>query len=110
TQFDNVGKVLASPWKFQKHGQSGLWISDLFPHVAQCADDLASVRSVVFKFSEHTSANYFLHTGSGFQGRPSAGSWITYGLGSEGKDPPGFVVLNGGLVPPGGLDHLNSGF
>jgi hypothetical protein len=110
TQFDNVGKVLASPWTFNQYGRSGLWVSDLFPHVAKCADDLAVVRSVVSKFSEHTSANYFLHTGSGFQGRPSAGAWITYGLGSEAKDLPGFVVLNGGLVPPGGLDNFNSGF
>jgi uncharacterized protein (DUF1501 family) len=65
---------------------------------------------MVSKFSEHTSANYFLHTGNGFQGRPSAGAWITYGLGSEAKDLPGFVILNGGLVPPGGLDNFNSGF
>ncbi|HEY2785418.1 MAG TPA: DUF1501 domain-containing protein [Fimbriiglobus sp.] len=110
TQFDAIGKVLASPWKFRQHGQSGLWVSDLFPHVAKCADDLAVVRSAVSNFSEHTSANYFLHTGNGFQGRPSAGSWVTYGLGSEARDLPGFVVLDGGLIPPGGLDNFNSGF
>ena len=68
TQFNNVGKVLASPWKFQQHGQSGLPVSDLFPHVAECVDDLCVVRSMVSKFSEHTSANYFLHTGSGMPG------------------------------------------
>ena len=61
-------------------------------------------------FSEHTNANYFLHTGSGLQGRPSMGAWVTYGLGSESKDLPGFVVVNGGLTPPGGLDNFNSGF
>ena len=61
-------------------------------------------------FSEHTSANYFLHTGSGMQGRPSMGAWVGYGLGSESKNLPGFVVLNGGLIPPGGLDNFNSGF
>ena len=110
TQFDNVGKVMACPWKFQKRGQSGLWVSDLFPHVAECADDLAVVRSMVSNFPEHTSANYFLHTGSGFQGRPSMGAWFSYGLGSENRNLPGFVVLNGGLIPPGGLDNFNSGF
>ena len=110
TQFANVGKVLASPWKFKQYGHSGMWVSDLFPHVAMCADDLAVVRSVTSKFPEHTSANYFLHTGSGVQGRPSMGAWVGYGLGSEAKNLPGFVVLNGGLIPPGGLDNFNSGF
>src|SRR5262245_37072661 len=110
TQFDNVGKVLASPWKFAQHGDSGLWVSDLFPHVAKCADDLAVIRSMVSKFPEHTSANYFLHTGSGLQGRPSMGSWLSYGLGKLNESLPGFVVLNGGLIPPGGLDNFNAGF
>jgi hypothetical protein len=110
TQFNNVGKVMASPWKFKQHGESGRWVSDLFPHVAECVDDLAVIRSVVSKFPEHTSANYFLHTGSGFQGRPSMGAWASYGLGSENKDLPAFIVLNGGLIPPGGLDNFNSGF
>jgi hypothetical protein len=110
TQFNDVGKVMASPWKFKRHGTSGLWVSDLFPHIAGCVDDLAVIRSMTSRFSEHTSANYFLHTGSGIQGRPSMGSWISYGLGSENKNLPGFVVLNGGLIPPGGLDNFNSGF
>ncbi|MFL5341136.1 MAG: DUF1501 domain-containing protein [Gemmataceae bacterium] len=110
TQFDNVGKVMASPWKFKQRGQSGLWVSDLLPHIAECADDLAVVKSVVSKFPEHTSANYFLHTGSGVQGRPSMGAWFGYGLGSGNRNLPGFIVLNGGLIPPGGLDNFNSGF
>jgi hypothetical protein len=110
TQFNNVGKVMASPWTFHRRGQSGLWVSDLLPHLAECVDDLCVVRSMVSKFSEHTSANYFLHTGSGFQGRPSMGAWVSYGLGSENKDLPGFIVLNGGLIPVGGLDNFNSGF
>jgi hypothetical protein len=110
TQFNNVGRVMASPWKFRRHGRSGLWVSELFPHVAGCADDLCVVRSMVSKFPEHTSANYFLHTGSALQGRPSMGAWVTYGLGSDNKNLPGFIVLNGGLIPPGGLDNFNSGF
>ena len=87
TQFNNVGKVMASPWKFRRCGQSGQWVSDLFPHLAECVDDLCFIRSMVSKFPEHTSANYFLHTGSGIQGRPSMGAWVSYGLGSENKQP-----------------------
>jgi hypothetical protein len=110
TQFDNIGKVLRSQWPFEQHGQSGHWISSLFPHLSEVADDLAIIKSMTSKFSEHTSANYFLHTGSGLQGRPSMGAWLGYGLGSENQDLPGFVVLNGGLIPPGGLDCFGSGF
>ena len=75
TQFENVGTVFKSPWKFAQHGQSGTWISDLFPHIAQRADDLCVIRSLTSNFPEHTSANYFLHSGLGLQGRPSVGSW-----------------------------------
>ncbi|MBL9169734.1 MAG: DUF1501 domain-containing protein [Verrucomicrobiales bacterium] len=110
TQFENIGKVLKSPWKFQQHGQSGLWVSDLFPHIARQADDLCVVRSLTSTFPEHTSANYFLHSGIGLQGRPSMGAWVTYGLGSSTDDLPGYVVLNGGQIPSGGLDNFGSGF
>ena len=110
TQFNAVGKVMASPWKFRRRGDCGQWVSELFPHVARSVDDLAFVRSLTSRFPEHTSANYFLHTGSGVQGRPSMGAWVGYGLGSESKELPGFIVLNGGLIPPGGLDNFNSGF
>ncbi|QDU47676.1 hypothetical protein Mal52_62110 [Symmachiella dynata] len=110
TQFDAVGKVMRSPWKFKKHGESGLPVSSLFPHIATHMDDLCVINSMVAQFPEHTNANYFLHTGHGIQGRPSMGAWASYGLGSENQDLPGFVVLNGGLIPPGGLDCFNSGF
>ena len=110
TQFDNVGKVLKSQWAFRQHGDAGHWISSLFPHVSEVADDLAMIKSMTSEFSEHTFANYFLHTGSGLQGRPSMGAWLGYGLGSENQNLPGFVVLNGGLIPPGGLDCFGSGF
>ncbi|SFI43818.1 Protein of unknown function [Planctomicrobium piriforme] len=110
TQFNNVGKVLKSPWTFKQHGESGQWISSLFPHLTAHADDLCVIKSMTSRFPEHTSANYFLHTGSGLQGRPSMGAWVGYGLGSESENLPGFVVLNGGLIPPGGLDNFNSGF
>ncbi|MBI2823568.1 MAG: DUF1501 domain-containing protein [Planctomycetia bacterium] len=110
TQFDNVGMVLNSPWKFGQYGESGVPVSDLFPHVARRVDDLAIIRSMVSNFSEHTNANFFMHTGHGQQGRPSMGAWATYGLGSECRDLPGFVVLNSGMIPPGGLDCFGSGF
>ncbi|HCY58990.1 MAG TPA: DUF1501 domain-containing protein, partial [Opitutae bacterium] len=82
------------------------------PHIAQddVIDEISMVKSMTSNFSEHTSANYFLHTGSGFQGRPSMGAWFGYGLGTENQNLPGFVVLNGGLIPPGGLDCFGSGF
>src|SRR5688572_24886413 len=91
TQFNNNGSTFGCPWKFQQHGQSGIPISELFPHVARHADKLAVIRSMTSQFPEHTSANYFLHTGTGVQGRPSMGAWFGYGLGSECRDLPGFV-------------------
>ena len=110
TQFNNIGNILPSPWTFGQYGESGLEVSELFPHVARCADRLAVMRSMVSDFPEHTNANYFMHTGHGLQGRPSMGAWAGYGLGSENRDLPAYVVLNGGLVPPGGLDNFGAGF
>ncbi|MBI2806807.1 MAG: DUF1501 domain-containing protein [Planctomycetes bacterium] len=110
TQFNNVGRVMMSPWRFRQYGQCGRRVSELFPNIARHVDDLAFVHSMTSRFPEHTSANYFLHTGNGLQGRPSMGAWINYGLGSENRNLPGFIVLNGGLIPPGGLDNFNSGF
>lgn len=110
TQFDNVGAVLKSPWEFRRYGQSGIPVSDLFPEVATCVDDMAIIRSMVAENSEHTNANYFIHSGFGRQGRPSMGAWATYGLGSECRDLPGFIVLNSGMIPPGGMDCFTNGF
>ncbi len=110
TQFDDVGTVMPSPWKFQRGGESGLPISDLFPHVRKHADKLCIVRSMTSKFPEHTAANYFLHTGHNPAGRPSMGAWCSYGLGSMADDLPGYVVVDGGLVPPGGIECFGSGF
>src|SRR5579871_1683791 len=110
TQFDNVGAVLKSPWEFRRYGRCGMEVSDLFPEVGQCADDLCVIRSMVAEHSEHTNANYFIHSGLGMQGRPSMGAWATYGLGSLCRDLPGFIVLHSGLIPPGGVDCFTSGF
>ena len=110
TQFNNRGNTHGGHWGFNRYGQSGIDISELFPSVAKHADKLCVIRSMVSEFSEHTNGNYFLHTGLGLSGRPSAGAWVTYGLGTENENLPGFVVLNGGLTPPGGLDNFSSGF
>ncbi len=110
TQFDNVGTVYPSPWKFQPGGESGLPISDLFPKLREQADKLCIVRSMTSKFPEHTAANYLLHTGHNPAGRPSMGAWCSYGLGSLADDLPGYVVVDGGLVPPGGIECYGSGF
>lgn len=110
TQFNNNGNTLASPWKFRPGGTCGLPVSDLFPFVRACADELCVVRSMTSNSSEHTGANYFLHTGTIVQGRPTMGAWVSYGLGSECRNLPGFIVLNGGLIPVGGMDNFASGF
>ena len=112
TQFNNNGNLLASPWKFQRYGECGLPVSDLFPHIGACADELAVVRSMTAKFSEHAQGNYFMHTGFPFLGYPSAGAWINYGLGSENENLPGFVVLRSGdsVIPHGGVGLFSNGF
>lgn len=110
TQFNDNGATMASPWSFARHGASGIPVSGLFPHVARCVDDLCVVRSMTSRFNEHTNANYFLHTGAGIVGRPSMGAWVSYGLGDARNDLPSFVVINGGLIPPGGRELLGAGF
>jgi hypothetical protein len=99
-----------SPWKFQQYGQSGLPVSELFPHIASCADDLTVIRSMVSGFPLHPRANLLMHTGRTLGGYPSLGSWINYALGSENKNLPGYVLLHGNAVPPGGLENFSNGF
>ena len=103
-------KWLGSPWKFRQHGESGATVSELFPHVASCVDDLAIVRSMKSDFPLHPRSNIKMHTGRNVGGHPSLGSWITYGLGTENLDLPGYVLLDGGAVPPGGVENFSSGF
>jgi hypothetical protein len=112
TMFNDNGNILPSPWKFRRYGQSGIPVSDIFSEIGSCADDLAVVRSMTASFTEHAQANYFFHTGLPFLGYPSAGAWVGYGLGSENKDLPGFVVLQSGKasLPVGGRGVFSSGF
>lgn len=112
TQFNNNGVVQPSHWQFHHHGQSGLPVSGLFPHMASVADELCVIRSMTAKFSEHAQGNFFMHTGFPFLGYPSAGAWTSYGLGTESRDIPGYVVLQSGgaVAPHGGVGLFSNGF
>jgi hypothetical protein len=104
-------KLLGTRREFKQHGQSGAWVSDLFPHTAKIVDDITLVHSCAADLFNHAPAKLFMNTGSGQFGRPSMGSWITYGLGSESQDLPGFVVLQSGpRGPRGGAVNWGSGF
>ena len=93
TQRKTTG-ILKSPFRFAQHGESGLWISELFPHVAQHADELCVLRSMHTDIPEHVSGLLMMDIGANQPNRPSMGSWITYGLGTENADLPGFIVLS----------------
>jgi hypothetical protein len=104
-------KLLGTRRTFARHGQSGAWVSDLFPHTAGIVDDISIVKSCQATLFNHAPAKLFMNTGSGQFGRPSMGSWINYGLGSECQDLPGFVVLQSGpRGPRGGAVNWGSGF
>ena len=112
TQFNNNGNVMASPFKFKRYGQSGTPVSSMFPHVAESVDELAVIRSMTSKVNEHAQGNYAFHTGFPFMGHPSAGAWVSYGLGTENQNMPGFVVLQAGgaTVPHGGVGLFSNGY
>ncbi len=107
---DGQRQWLKSPWAFRQHGDSGLPVSELFPCLSRCVDDLAVIRSMKADLPIHSTGVLFLHTGSNNAGRPSLGSWVNYGLGSQNQNLPGFVVLSFGVVPCGGLETFSSGF
>lgn len=104
-------KLLASRREFKQAGNGGMWFSDLVPHISSVADDIAMVHGVATENFNHGPAKLFTNTGSVRTGRPSIGSWVTYGIGSESKDLPGFVVLQSGpRGPRGGAALWASGF
>ncbi|HZK80628.1 MAG TPA: DUF1501 domain-containing protein [Humisphaera sp.] len=104
-------KLLGSPHKFKRHGKSGAWMSNLLPHLAESVDDIAIVNSMYTDQFNHGPAEMLLFTGNQRAGFASMGSWITYGLGSESADLPGYVVLvSGGTDPTGGKSLWGSGF
>lgn len=107
----DAGRVwLGSPWTSQPRGDSGLWVSDLFPHLAGVADNLCVVRSLVGELPLHGQQNLLLHTGRIIGQAPSLGAWVSYGLGTENQNLPGYVVLNNDWVPNGGLENFGSSF
>lgn len=102
--------VLAPRFKFNSHGQSGAQLSEMLPHLAGVCDDVAFLRAVHTDQFNHSPAQLFVNTGSGIPGRPAMGSWVTYGIGSETQDLPGFVVLKSGGSLSGGASMWNAGF
>lgn len=108
-QFAPTGNLLKSPWKFKKYGESGIEVSELFPHVAQHVDDLCILNSLYGSNAAHGGALLKLHTGSDSFSRPSMGSWIMYGLGTENQNLPGFITICPTLAH-GGVKNWSSSF
>lgn len=103
-------KWLSSPWKFRQHGESGLWVSELFPQVARVVDELCVIRSLVGETPLHGAQALLLHTGRSIGAAPSLGSWLSYGLGTENEQLPGYVLLNNDWIPNGGYQNFDSSF
>ena len=102
---------LGSPWEFRQRGQSGLWVSDLFPHIAKVADEICVIRSMVGETPLHGQQNLLLHTGRITGRAPSFGAWVSYGLGSERDNLPNYLLLDNGLrVPNGGWENFSNSF
>jgi hypothetical protein len=108
-QFNSTGNLLKSPWKFKQYGESGLWVSDLFPTLAERVDDLCMIHSVHGTNPAHGGAVMKLHTGSDNFVRPSIGSWVSYGLGTENGNLPAFVTICPTLAF-GGINNWSSAF
>jgi hypothetical protein len=110
SQSDAARVWLGSPWTFRQRGESGLWVSDLFPNIAAVADRLCIIRSMVGELPLHGQSNLLLHTGRSLGQAPSFGAWVSYGLGSENENLPAYVLLNNDWVPNGGLENFGSSF
>src|SRR5213076_3209499 len=103
--------LLGPKFKFKKHGQSGAELSELLPHLAEVADDIAIVKSMHTDAFNHAPGQIFMNTGTQQFGRPSMGAWVTYGLGSESSDLPGYVVFSSGSKgTSGGASNWGAGF
>jgi hypothetical protein len=104
-----TGNLLRSPWQFRRHGHSGRYVSAVFPHLARCVDDLCFIYSMHGSNSRHGGALLELHTGSDTFVRPSMGSWVTYGLGTENQNLPGFITICPTLTH-GGVNNWSAAF
>ena len=105
-----TAKLWASPRSFRRHGESGLDFSDYVPHMACCADDICMIRSMHTEQINHFPAHMMISCGTPLTGRPSMGAWVTYGLGSESRNLPAYIVLNSGDYPSVGAKDFSSGF
>lgn len=103
-------KWLGSPWNFNRYGESGLWVSDLFPFAAKAIDELCVIRSLVGETPLHGAQSLLMHTGRSIAAAPSIGSWVSHGLGRENEQLPGYVVLNNDWIPNGGIQNFASSF
>lgn len=101
---------LPSPWEFRQRGESGLWVSDLFPQIAGIADEICVIRSMIGHLPLHGQQNLLMHTGRVTGQHPSVGAWVSYGLGTENRDLPGYVLLNNDWVPNGGMENFGSSY
>ena len=111
SSFKNRSTLMGTRRKFARHGRAGAWVSELMPHTATIVDDVTMVHTLATDVFNHAPAKLFMNTGSSQTGRPSMGAWITYGIGSECNDLPGFVVLQSGpRGPRGGAANWTSGF
>jgi hypothetical protein len=109
--FGQVGRLRQPDWAFQQRGESGLWVSNLFPNLAEVADELTLIHSMVAETSNHTPATFQENSGFRLNGFPSAGAWLSYGLGSESDDLPAFVVIpDARELPAGGAINWTNGF
>src|SRR5712692_8534734 len=97
---DHSGKLLRSPFTFKQYGKSGTWVSEIMPHVAQHVDDIAFIRSMQTVHFNHEQALFMIHSGRPIPGRPSMGSWVVFGLGTENQNLPAYVVLDDPLGLP----------
>jgi hypothetical protein len=104
-----TGNLLRSPWKFRRHGSSGAWVSELFPHLSRCVDQMCFIHSMHGSNSRHGGAMLELHTGTDTFVRPSMGSWVTYGLGSENQNLPGYITICPSLTH-GGVNNWSAAF
>src|SRR6185295_15080381 len=104
------GPLMKSPFKFKQYGKSGAWVCDKYPNVAKHVDEIAWVKSLYTESNDHVPALYQINTGIGRPGFPSAGAWITYGLGSESRNLPGYVVLGNSQGVKGGPLNWSAGF
>ena len=106
-----AGGLMASPFRFQRHGEAGIWVSDVMPHLATKVDEICVVRSMYTTHPNHEPALYKIHSGQLLQGQPAMGAWVTYGLGTENQNLPAYVVLDDPLgLPVNGSQSWQAGY